>query len=190
MKATMRVKTLWLRSILATFVLAGLLTACDRGGDNSVEAVAPAQQQSSITPVVIDPFASMAKALYLTKAEPPVDLRFEWAAVPQAAQPMQLKLNLLGLLDLSVLQLQVSTPGGLVISHGEQASYDALKQGESWAPTLELTAKSNGLYLLNLELQATTESVVRSFKYSIPVAVTTPEFSDASASSLVTGKSG
>ena len=170
-------------------LLAVSLAACDRNADSPApDTSATTQQQSSATQAVKDPFPSMTRAVNLSKAEQPVELRFELLATPQAAKPVQLKLNLLGLIDTSELQLQVSSASELAITTGAQTTYAALKQGESWAPTLELTSKSNGLFLLEVQLQATTESGVHTYKYAIPVAITTPESSSASVSSIAVGK--
>jgi hypothetical protein len=158
-----------------------ILAGCNRGADSQSDSASDTgQQQSSTAPVPIDPFSNMATAVYLTKAEQPVDMRFEFTTTPKAAQPIQIKLNLLALMDITELQLKLSSPDELAISTDAQANYAALKQGESWAPTLELTSKSNGLYLLNVELQAMAASGEHTFKYVIPIPITTTDSSSAS----------
>jgi hypothetical protein len=157
------------------------LSACNRNAEAPQESAAAAQQSSRSAPAPEDPFPTMARAVYLTKAEQPVDLRFELVSAPQAKKNFQLKLNLQGLLDASALQLQVSSVESLEIVAGAQTSHESLKQGESWSPVVELRSSSNGLFVLEVTLQATTTTGDLAYKYSIPVAITVPEPSSSSS---------
>ena len=173
-----------LRSAFTVVVMTAAvgLSACSKSGDTSDAASAINRQKSSSSQSSADPLLNMSKAVSETTEAQPVELRFEFATAPQVAAPVRLNLNVLGLQDVTSLGMKVSAASGLEVTKGAEATYAALKQGESWSPALEITGKENGLFLLNVDLQLTTESGVRTYKYSVPVAITTPESSGAGTS--------
>ena len=173
---------------LVVMIAAIGLSACSKSGDTSDAASAINRQKSSSSQSSADPLLNMRKAVSETTEAQPVELRFEFATAPQVAAPVRLNLNVLGLQDVTSLGMKVSAASGLEVTKGAEATYAALKQGESWSPALEITGKENGLFLLNVDLQLTTESGVHTYKYSVPVAITTPESSSAGISAGSSGK--
>ncbi len=173
---------------LVVMIAAVGLSACSKSGDTSDAASAINRQKSSSSQSSADPLLNMPKAVSETTEAQPVELRFEFATAPQVAAPVRLNLNVLGLQDVTSLGMKVSAASGLEVTKGAEATYAALKQGESWSPALEITGRENGLFLLNVDLQLTTESGVHSYKYSVPVAITTPESSSAGTSAGSSGK--
>ena len=164
------------------------LSACSKSEDTSDAASAINRQKSSSSQSSADPLLNMSKAVSETTEAQPVELRFEFATAPQVAAPVRLNLNVLGLQDVTSLGMKVSAASGLEVTKGAEATYAALKQGESWSPALEITGKENGLFLLNVDLQLTSESGVRTYKYLVPVAITIPESSSAGTSAGSSGK--
>lgn len=161
--------------------LALAVGACDRNAPTEAGKATGGAQSSSSVSVAADPFPTLARAVYATRAEQAVDVRFELPQVPVPGKRFELNLTLLARMDATALKMTVTSPGALTIIDGASASWESLKTGESQTVAVHLAGAAAGLYVLDLVLTATTDGGSLDYKYSIPVAITTAESSVASS---------
>lgn len=151
------------------------LVACSGGSDQTTvpKEVPPAQsaKPTVASAAVQNPLADMVKAVSIRSEAQFVELRFALVARPQAGQPVEIKLNLLGLMDAAELQVDVTTDSGLQIIDGAKANFTALKVGESLSHSLSLRGTDPGIFVADVRLVGTVEGGgPRTMNYAIPIA--------------------
>jgi hypothetical protein len=151
-----------------------LLSAC--GSSEQGETPQPAAAVQASKPVPTKPessnsLANMVKAVPTTPGENRLELRFVLPKQPVLGEPFDLNLNVLGLADASGLELKVTPNSKLELVTGGEATFGALKAGESVGHTLQLRASAAGISVIDVRLIATVGGNPGTADFTIPVAL-------------------
>jgi hypothetical protein len=158
-------------SLLASLVCCLILAACGSGSDQ--EASKPTSSQPSKSAAAnssSNTQSSRIKAVQTSTGSAPLEMQFELGARPELGKPLDISLYLLGLSDATELQLAFESGTKLELVKGAQASFPALKAGESLTHLLSVRSSSNGIFVVDVKVTATVDGHPQTLTFAIPVA--------------------
>jgi hypothetical protein len=148
-----------------------VLSGCDRNAEPQTPVVTPKQvTKSSVSTAAADPLAGMVKAVSADTHQQPIELRFELAGRPETGQAIDIKLNLLAIEDATEVKLAIAADPKLSIIAGGDATFTAIKAGESVSHTVTLRGSNTGIFVLDAKLTVTANGSPRTMNYAIPMA--------------------
>lgn len=158
----------------AALTVLALLAACN--SDPEPEAAASAAQPApavAAKPAVApnDPVAKMARAVGNGKPGAAVDIRYEILARPEVGKPVEVEVALLPGPGVDSMEATFGGMEGITLAGSLQASFPAVKAGESYKHTLSLLPDRNGVFYITVSVNAAMGEITMGRTFSLPFAV-------------------
>ena len=179
--------TIKLNCIGAGLIALGLAACSQKDEPVSTPVAAATSKSSSVTAVKKPVSATTTKAVAQTIGDQPIELQFELQDKPVAGQPINLRLNALGLAVAKVVQVTL-TGGAHVVINGGEFSIPQLAVGQTQSQDVTLRADQAGITVVGVAVTGNFAGNTRTLNYSIPIAVMSPD--EASVASSATSQSG
>jgi hypothetical protein len=136
-------------------------------------ALSPGAQSSAPqSPTIDDRAKSINSANAFAKPTAPIDIRYELRGVPQAGQPLEIRVSSRSRLDLSEVSMQVQGDERVFISpRSGDRNRAQLPRNEAMVRTVMVTPLVNGVLQVRILVQAEVNGKIQARSMIVPITV-------------------
>jgi hypothetical protein len=157
-----------------------LLAGC---GPSDEEKMAEAEAQARVAlnarkaaaaAKAADPTATMARAVATSKADVPIDLKYDILAKPLVGEAVEIELALIPTATGDAMSVKIDASAGLILGGTLEANFDGAKAGQAARTTFTAKSDKEDVFYITVATTMHAAGVASTRTYAIPIFVTAP----------------